>query len=427
MDKLQVSSASVDITPEFSMNLSGYGQTESFKSIYSNLELNGVLFIQGSFKILMLSADTLFVSNYFLDVLEEKFSCLGLRKENILFGSSHTHYAPSVDPSKPKLGLSDKNYISFFEKKLIYLCGHLLSKKPNTCKIVVSTGNSNITVNRRRFGFNIKSFSFKKEIIRAPNFKGVRDTTIYLFKFLDKYGNLQAILWSYSAHPIEVFNSNELSANYVGEVRKTLRSKLNNPLLSVVFFQGFSGNLKPYSSYRKFSFNSLIKRFVQGRYFFSPLSYKGYTKLCDDLCHDVLQTYDQKALTIIPIKLNIGSITLLMSNYIESDYPVPKLIIHVLKISPSLVMIAISAEVVSEYYYLIKNALKKTLPDLKLMIPFGCMGSVFGYLPTDQLIYNGGYESEGFFQGFSLSGKYRKNIEDHIVDQICRLTESLYK
>ena len=73
-----------------------------------------------------------------------------------------------------------------------------------------------------------------------------------------------------------------------------------------------------------------------------------------------------------------------------------------------------------EYSYLINKAIQSKLAIPKTIITVGCVGSVFGYLPTDKLIEEGGYESKDFFSGFALKGSYKQNIQVGIVSYITK-------
>ena len=67
-------------------------------------------------------------------------------------------------------------------------------------------------------------------------------------------------------------------------------------------------------------------------------------------------------------------------------------------------IMAVSAEVAAAY------AARGGRAD-PLTFVTGCAGQVFGYVPTDSQIREGGYEVNGFATDFSVPGRFRDQIE----------------
>jgi len=76
-------------------------------------------------------------------------------------------------------------------------------------------------------------------------------------------------------------------------------------------------------------------------------------------------------------------------------------------------MIGLPAEPVAEYVPLITSLLQR-----RIVIPVGCADHVFGYLPAESMLSEGGYEVEGFVRYFGLSGKFTKGVENRVVRNI---------
>ena len=73
------------------------------------------------------------------------------------------------------------------------------------------------------------------------------------------------------------------------------------------------------------------------------------------------------------------------------------------------------ADLASKYAKFIQNWLSHSY-----VVSVSCMGSVFGYLPTKDMIGQGGYEDHGFMSGFSLKAvSFKRLIEDRIKALIC--------
>ena len=61
--------------------------------------------------------------------------------------------------------------------------------------------------------------------------------------------------------------------------------------------------------------------------------------------------------------------------------------------------------------------------DGKLSIAVGYADHIYGYLPTDKQLSEGGYEASGFRTNFSLPGSYKENVEKILVSKIKQLIQ----
>ena len=72
-----------------------------------------------------------------------------------------------------------------------------------------------------------------------------------------------------------------------------------------------------------------------------------------------------------------------------------------------------SAEPVGNY----SKIFEENISD-KFAIFTGYSDNVFGYLPIQNQVSEGGYESAGFFDTFLVKGKFNKNIESAVISNI---------
>ena len=86
----------------------------TFESIDSDIEINAIRLMQNNTNVLIISVDTLFVTNeiktFAIDHLKDR---LPLNEDQVFIAASHTHYAPFLDASKPNLGAVDDEYLVF--------------------------------------------------------------------------------------------------------------------------------------------------------------------------------------------------------------------------------------------------------------------------------------------------------------------------
>ena len=100
------------------LGCNGFNQIP-FESIDSDIEINAIRLMQNNTNILIISVDTLFITNkikaFVIDYLKDK---LPIKEDQIFIAASHTHYAPFLDASKPNLGTVDDEYMVFFKFQL---------------------------------------------------------------------------------------------------------------------------------------------------------------------------------------------------------------------------------------------------------------------------------------------------------------------
>ena len=76
-------------------------------------------------------------------------------------------------------------------------------------------------------------------------------------------------------------------------------------------------------------------------------------------------------------------------------------------------LVGLSAEVVSEYAPLVRS-----LHPNSHVVPVSCIDAVFGYLPTERIAAEGGYEGGGCFPFFGLKGQFRPEVQRVVMDAL---------
>src|SRR2546429_3067054 len=86
---------------------------------------------------------------------------VGPDEASLLVAASHTHTAPAVDASKPRLGVCDAAYADLVAGRAAELLGQLASIEPGPCHIDYRTRSAGHAVNPPRPGW--------RGVPRAPN------------------------------------------------------------------------------------------------------------------------------------------------------------------------------------------------------------------------------------------------------------------
>ncbi len=407
-----ITAGSVGITPPTRVQLASYRalRKEAFDSVADELEANVVVLRAGSEPPLALvSVDALYVGAY---ICNRVFDALAGRvpRERILMAATHTHFAPATDDSLPGLGRVSQEYLEFAATRIVDLVNRLLDAPPVAAVCHYHDGPALLSVNRRRQRFGISRqypfVGFHTEI--SPNENGPRDDRIRALTLSDASGDVRAVCWSFSCHPNTFPHLNSVSAEYPGRVRQFLRSRYGP--IPILFWQGFSGNINPYR----------IARGDNGAAdppseFVAPTlaQWEKWASSVADAVQAALQA---------PGKSVGGPVVCQMRSLDVRELGLQsekRLIYRKIAFGDSPVLCSFSAEVAVEYV----GRLRAALPGA-MVIPIGCADSVFGYLPVDEMIGDGGYEVRGFLRRFGLGGKFRRDISETVERRLLLAPEA---
>ena len=100
MNNYSATSARIDITPKKNIPLGGYAQFSRtpYQQVDNNLELNGIMLKYRNNHAVLLSADTLYVTDEIKEkIIQTVNKNYNLTEKELFFASTHTHYAPFLD------------------------------------------------------------------------------------------------------------------------------------------------------------------------------------------------------------------------------------------------------------------------------------------------------------------------------------------
>jgi hypothetical protein len=403
-----IAAGSVGITPERRMALAGYRALRKhvFDTVFDELEAN-VLVLHGTSEstVVMVSVDLLYAGAYICNRIFE--ACAGrVSRERILIAASHTHYAPATEASLPGLGSVTQDYLDYVATRVVGLIQQLLDAPSASAACHYHEGVALHSVNRRRSRFGISSrypyIGIHTEI--APNEHGARDDLIRVLTLTEPGGRVCAICWSFACHPNTFPRIDCVSAEYPGRVRQFLRKRFGP--IPVLFWQGFSGNINPYR------ISEIGGHEIERRQKFIAPTLPEWERWADSLSEAVETAISTPGTPIGgPISCQMRSIGVRELGLRSGK----QLVYRKIAFGRDLAICGLSAEVAVEYV----GRLRAILPAAKV-IPIGCTDDVFGYLPVDEMINDGGYEVRGFLRRFGLSGNFRRDIWSVLE---CRLFE----
>jgi hypothetical protein len=409
-----VAAGSVSITPDRPLPLAGFvDRLEPSTAVADPLELNALLLRTPEATLAILTADLLFVT----EDLKHRIAAmvrpdLALDDASFLFAASHTHFAPAMDSSKPRLGPVDPAYVDLVAERAATLLRRLASARggPAEPRVEYRSGVAAHAINRRRMGWRLSPrapYLPRRAVLRAPNPTGPRDETVHVVTLRDASGRPAAALWSYACHPVSFAEPRHVSADYPGVVRRALRAALGSDM-PVLFLQGCAGDIRPRELGRPRAWRRRFAELVVGKLFtpFSPSEYRAWS--------------DSLATRVVEITRAPGRALPLASTFRAAHMRVPlgalldgassstqSVTFQRLEVTPGIAIAGVSAEPVAEYGLAVRAA----APPEEAVIPVGYTDSVFGYLPTARMLGQHGYEDEGFMDSFGITGRFRPDLE----------------
>ena len=238
----------VDITPDDSQNLLGYGARKS-TGILDRIFHRIVVMDDGKTQFILVSSDICLFSPAEYDRVADRVKRqYGVDPLNFWWTVTHTHSAPEVGP--PGLGSVfmgerykhdvDPNYTPFMEEKLLEAIGQARGNLVQA-KLGVGWGFSQANINRRAVDVDGKASL-------GLNPDGPVDRRIGLIRIDKTDGSPIALISNYAIHGTVLGGAfTKISGDAPGVVAEYVEQKTGAPL---VFLNGAAGNLAPiYSVY----------------------------------------------------------------------------------------------------------------------------------------------------------------------------------
>jgi neutral ceramidase len=249
-----------------------------------------------------------------------------------------------------------------------------------------------------------------------PNFKGMRDETIRMFLASAEANRVKplGVLWNYACHPVSTYPDDTISSDYPGTVRRLLRERFQEDL-PVVFLPGFSGNIRP-NRIAKFPLQPypLLRRMINGPVFdrFSAESSDAWRHSLGGLVSRAA------AFALHPVEANgirSSMLTVPLDELMYGDVRDKFIIFKLTQLDPHFTFLGMSAEPVIEYI----DALRGFCTP-RTLIPIGYTGAVAAYLPTSEIVAEGGLEA--ISPGYGLeNARYRENVSELVNEQMRKL------
>lgn len=385
------------ISPEKPVGLgASNSNNHPWRGIESHLEANLLVIWETNeeFPLMFLTLDLLYPGRIIRAAIEE--AAAPIPPERIVVAASHTHRAPMTDETKPGLGQTDSEYLQWLTKKLSSLVRSVLKGDRTPVSLTIGTEAANHSINRRlRKRFALARRPRFNEVLNAPNPAGEKDELLTAIVVSDANRHPLAVLWNYACHPVDGPTRNAINGHFPADIREVIRSRYNDSMLPVLFFQGFSGNTRPSATASAHSLGRRLRQLVSGPLFerMTTKTYKQWTLSLAKVLFEAINTREPlDSNGFIARRVSVPS-----SQFVVSSSPRDDVSIARIDLSDDVSFITVSGEVVAEY----SSRVRELLPTRKVLC-VSCTDQVIGYIPTAQIVAEGGYEAGSFCKPFGL-------------------------
>ena len=339
----------------------------------------------------------------------------GLKREQFMLTSSHTHTGPVLRDSlaamydfTPEQAGAVSRYSDWLEKQLVQLVGDCL-KTLSPAKISYGKGEANFVVNRRApspTGYKI-----------GVNPAGPVDRTVPILRVDNPDGKLRAVLMGYACHNTTLTGEfYQFSGDYAGFAQAALEEQYSGATALFVMGCGADANPNPRSSLELAQqHGKSLAAAVEQALSQSLTPVTGHLKARlerIDLPLSVPSREEfQKRLEDTEVYRQRHARRMLQTldkqGKIPDRYSYP---IQVCQLGRELTLVALAGEVVVDYALRLKQELK-----VRNLWAVAYANDVFAYIPSVRILKEGGYEANQSGIYYGMPGPFADPVEELIV------------
>lgn len=405
MARITISTATIDLSPVRPTPMGGFAGPERLSTrADGRLEANLVAIGEGQSTMVLVSLDALFAGAHLTQSIQ--LACeriFGIGPERVVILASHTHFAPMLDCEKPALGRCDKSELARWTSAI---CDGLSALRPDRATHVRrGEAVSEAAVNRRlrwRWPTVVRMLGrTDSDVYLCDNPDGPIDPRIRTCVWLSDDETPLAAVWSFACHPVFYPETSTASPDYIGVVRESLRQRFRSPELPVVFAPGCMGDAWPRSPRRWMRWSRLHHFILFGP---TPQRYTAddWKAWAAEIASSTIAADDAAEVASIDVVSWATKVDMPLSSIMDDDNGGRSMTVKALEIPGLGSMIALACEPVAEIAGMLAAP-----SDLVV----GYEGDVFGYLPTQAMVREGGYEPKGSHRFFGLRGRFLGDLD----------------
>jgi hypothetical protein len=423
----KVGLASVKVTPEQPVALSGYSnRTKPFAGVTADLFVKAlVLEDKAGQRGVIVTSDLLgFPAAVAEPICERIRERTGLKREQILLNSSHTHAGPKLSLEPPGNESADAGealrtveYTRALQDKVVEVVVQAASQL-EPAKLSWGGGVIHFAMNRREFTPN--------GVILGVNPRGLADRSVPVLRIDTPDGKLRAVLFGAGTHGTTLGGDNyQVCGDYAGFAQAHVEER--HPQVQAMFLLGCAGDSNPYprgtmelAREHGLTLANEVCRVMETK--LRPVN--GPLKVAFERAAVPMQTsLTREALEQI-VKGRRGAQVYVAERMLAlldkgeqpaTHYSCP---LSVWQFGGDLTLVGLSGEVVVDYVTMLEQALGPN----QLWVAGYCH-DVFGYLPSARVLREGGYETRGLYSGGV--GYFDAKAQDVVVEHVTGLARQV--
>ncbi len=424
----QVGLARVDITPSEPTWLAGYAsRNHPAEGTVHPLWAKALALrdAEGN-RVVIVTCDLLGLTREVGDAVAQGVQDHGLKRHQLLLSASHTHCGPVVLRCADIAHRMDEQAVAVAEAYRARLTAKLIEVVRQACgtqrpaRLYFAQSQAGFAMNRR--------LPQDGKILLRPNPEGPVDHSVPVLVAKSEDGQLLAVLFGYACHNTTLGGEVYLyNGDYAGFAQIELEDK--HPGLAAMFIAGCGADANPeprgkleLAEQHGRSLAAAVEAALGGRLqeLQAPLR-TAFTRVELELVDPPdRETLEQWAASTDINQQRLGKNLL---HRLEKDgavppsYPCP---VQVVWFGDDLLLVALGGEVVVDYVLRLKRELKDSLKGTPLWTAAYC-SEVFGYVPSERVLAEGGYEAVFSQAYFGFHGPYKPGLEDKLITAIKRL------
>ena len=418
------------ITPQQSMWMAGYAaRKKPSEGTTMDLFAKALALEDGhGSRVVIITTDILGFPGSVSEAIAKRLAAShGLRRDQLVFTSSHTHSGPVVRESlawmyalNGEQAEAVRNYTAFLQDRVVEVAGQALG---NMVPAVLSLGHGEAS-----FGVNRRQKTDKGYVI-GVNADGPVDHDVPVLCVANPAGKTLAVLFSYACHNTTLGADNyKFHGDYAGVAQEEIEKA--HPGVTALFMIGCAADTNPnprgteehVRAYGK-QLAGAVDAVMSGKTVpvrpplrttfdrvdlpFSPPPSKAEleARLSDP---DVYRQRQAKGL--------LGVIN--EKGSLPTHYPYP---ISAIRFGRDLTMVLLAGEVLVDY----DLRLKKELPPPQKLWVLGYANDVFAYIPSRRVLEEGGYEGATSMIYYGQPGPWAPDVEEILVSKVKQMVAGL--
>ena len=419
--------ASVDITPELPMWMSGYGNRNRPGDKVDHPIHAKALALEDARgqSIVIVTLDILGLPRLVRQAVEKKVAAqFGLKPAQLLLNASHTHTGPEIrvvdslfaklDPAHTERVLK---YRAVREDKIVQAIGEALAHR-TPAALAFGQAQAGFAMNRRE-NYALPKGDFRSG--KVPNPEGPVDHDVPVLQVSDATGKLVAVLFGYACHNTTL-DGYAFTGDYAGFAQSDLEA--SHPGAVALFMQGCAGDQNPHPRRDQIKGLTGVELASQhGRTLAIAVeaALQSFPRPIESQLESLLETVD---LDYLPpptreelqervksptraIKENAQAVleVLERDGRLATSYAYP---IQVVRFGRQMTLVALTSETTVDY----SLRLKREIPGPGLWVA-GYSNDFIGYIPSKRVWTEGGYEAGEALQ-FGSTTQYRGAVHPNI-------------